>query len=86
MDVLVNIKTLSGGTSPSMTFSVQELFSDTYFETANSGAKTAVSKFALRNADSSGGLLGKGETKQIVVTCGGSPSAVSADVYIVFYN
>ncbi|MDE1971179.1 MAG: hypothetical protein KGI50_06435 [Patescibacteria group bacterium] len=98
-DILVNLKTLSGGTTPGITISYQELFSDNsgsdlWVETGNSGSKTTAAKFFLTNGDSSGhtgdvgknAAMGSGMAKRIVTTLTGSPTGVSADFYIILYN
>jgi len=99
MDVLFNIKTLTG-TSPTVKASVQETFSDVgYVETANSGstAYSTSGKYFLAHDGQTGqtatgnilygfAMMGKGIQKQIVFTNGGTIGAVSIDVYFIFYG
>ncbi|MCL5436081.1 MAG: hypothetical protein M1275_03290 [Patescibacteria group bacterium] len=85
MDVVINVKTLGGGTSPSLAFSIQEKFSDVFVQTASATGSSVAKQIVLNSASGNGGL-GKGEQKQIVVTVSGSPTAVSADVYLVLFN
>lgn len=93
MDVLINQTALTG-TSPTMTYSVQENFSDHYFTTATSSAIAATGETSLTHEEGSvsGGangahpLLGKGIQKKIVATAGGTVATASADVYAVFFG
>lgn len=84
MDVLINVKTLSGGTSPTVTIAVQEEFSDVFATTATSTALTGTGTTFLTNA--SNPMLGKGIAKNFVLTTGGSPSALSVDLYTIFFS
>lgn len=90
MDVIINVTSLSGGTSPTITASIQELFSDIYVETGNSGSMNATGVTTITHdengAANPNALLGKGLTKKVVSTIGGSPTGLSADVYLIFYN
>lgn len=97
MDVLFNVKTLTG-TSPTITFSVQERFSDVGFvETAKISTISATGKYYLANEGQTGQAgtsvftygfagLGKGIDKQIVSTVGGTVGTVTTDVYFIFYS
>jgi len=96
MDVVINVKTLSG-TSPTITVSVQEVIDGTvYLETAKSGALSATGVYALANEVSPNTnvtksigpfpMCGKGANKRIVTTIGGTTSAVSADIYFIFFE
>jgi len=97
MDVVINVKTLTG-TSPTMTFSVQELIDGTnvFLETGKSGAISATGVYALASltlpnaavTKTTGAfpMLGCGTTKQVVTTPGGTVGAVSADIYFIFYK
>lgn len=99
MDVIFNVNSIAG-TSPSMSYSIQEAVSNNsgvqvFMETGNSGQITAsgIGKFVLHEASlhagdvGSQGMMGKLMQKQIVSTRQGtSVTAVSTDVYAVFYN
>lgn len=99
MDVLLNVKTLSG-TSPTTTPSIQETFSGVGFiETANWGATpiSATGKYFLAHDGQTGqtgaskiaygfAMLGKGIDKQIVFTNGGTIGSIAVDVYFIFYD
>lgn len=97
MDVLLNVKTLTG-TSPTMTFSVQERFSDVGFvETAKSTAISTTGKYILSNDGQTGqtnttnisygfAMQGKGIDKQVVTTAGGTVGTFTADIYLIFYH
>lgn len=99
-DVLVNLKSIGAtGGSPGLTVAVQEKFADNagadlWVETANSGSKTAAAKYFITNGDSSGhtgdvgknAALGKGGTKRFVTTLSGSPTGVSADIYLILWD
>lgn len=98
MDVLFNVKTLSG-TSPTTQPSVQERFSDVGFvETGNWGATiTSTGKYymaydgqtgqsGVANAKYGFAAQGKGTDKQIVFTNGGTIGSISIDVYFIFYG
>jgi hypothetical protein len=97
MDVLLNIKTLTG-TSPTWTVSVQERFSDVGFvETGKSAALSSTGKYILANDGQTGAtnttnilygfsMQGKGTDKQIVFTAGGTVGTSSIDVYLIFFK
>lgn len=98
MDVLFNVKTLTG-TSPTTQPSVQERFSDAGFiETANWGATiTGTGKYIMAYDGQTGqtgttnikygyAMLGKGIDKQVVFTNGGTIGSISVDVYYIFYR
>lgn len=94
MDVMLNVKTLTG---TSFSVSIQERFSDAGFmETANSGTISAVGKYYIANGGQTGqtgaakiiygfAALGKGTDKQMISTTS-SISALTADVYLIFYK
>jgi hypothetical protein len=98
MDVIFNVKTLSG-TSPTTQPSIQERFSDLGFiETGNYGATfTTAGKYIVAHDGQTGqtgtanikygyAMLGKGTDKQIVFTNGGTIGTISVDVYVVLYT
>lgn len=99
-DVLINLKSIGAtGGSPGLTVAVQEKFADNagadlWVETANSGSVTGTGTFFITNGDSSGhtgdkaknSALGKGGTKRFVTTLAGSPTSVSADIYLILYD
>lgn len=94
MDIMFNVKTLTG---TSVTPSFQERFSDIGFvETGNYGAITATGVYTLSSQGQSGqtgtnnikygfGCMGHGTDKQVVFT-NSSISAISIDVYAIFYK
>lgn len=95
MNVLINVLTLSG-TSPTITVSVQEDFGGTFVETAKSSALGSTgARILCRDGGTTGVTsvlqsafppLGSGAAKRIVTTIGGTTSAVSADIYLIFFD
>jgi hypothetical protein len=91
-DFLLDVKTLGGGTTPSLTFSIQEGFADnagaTIWAEAATITITATGKKWVtydptgRSGDvGSNPGLGAGNSRKVVITASGSPTGVSADVY-----
>lgn len=97
MDVLINVKTLTG-TSPTVTISIRESFSDvTGVETGKTTTLSTTGKYLLANDGQSGqtlpttvqygmSMMGKGIDKQVVSTIGGTASAVAVDIYLIFWK
>lgn len=97
-DIIINLKTLTGGSSPTVTVAIQEYFSDVgWVETAVTAALSATGVYTL-SADGQTGqtaaanskygfaMLGKGTKMQAVTTVAGSPTGVETDVYVVQYG
>lgn len=95
MDVVLDVKTLTG-TSPTITFSIQEQFGGIFAETAKSTAISATGKYILvskgvpssqtANVQGQFPALGRGIAKQVVTTAGGTIGTLSADIYLVFHK
>ena len=86
--IVINVKTLGGGTTPSLTFDVQEHFSDAFIVGAaktSAISATGVTTISSESQTGSQIVLGKGDDMQIVVTPTGSPTTVAYDIYITFY-
>jgi hypothetical protein len=98
VDFVINMKSIGGGTTPSLVFSFQELFNDNsgadvYIETASATGVSATGTILVTNRTTNrtkdfGGnpMLGEGGLKRIVVTPTGSPSGTNIDIYAVFTN
>lgn len=83
MDILVNVNTLAGGTSPSLALSIQELFSDVGYVETGAATSTATGQSFVYH-DNSNYAMGLGEAKKVVITPSGSPTGVDIDVYGIF--
>lgn len=79
-DVILNVKTLSGG---SATFTVEELFSDFWYATAQTPVLAASQEYGLPNANFP--FLGKGSDMRFVATPSSTGVTSEADVYLVSY-
>ena len=95
MDVV--LKVAITGTSPTLTFSIQEQFGGNWVETARSKAIVATGNYLLVQGmtppDQTSVLnqgafwgLGSGAAKRVVTTVGGTQVVLSANIYFAFFN
>ena len=82
LDVVVKLNSVVGGNA--VTFKVEELVSDFWYQTATTPALAVAQNYGLANANFP--FLGKGDHPRIVATTSVSGGTFDADVYLISYD
>lgn len=87
MVIVGHLSALTGGSSPTVTVSVEEAFplSDGSQDWIQTGASTAASATGAVGI-ASYPLMGKGMQKRVKTTVTGTPATLTLDLWAVFYN